>query len=216
MMLNALPALALGFALLAGPALADDGFRPLTAFHSYGSKAPLPPNWRIEGDTITHTPGGGDIISDESFGNFELDFDWKISPGGNSGVIYRVDENPKASPFDSGPEYQILDNGGPDNLGPLTTAAGCFAIYAPSKDATKPVGDWNTARIIVQGNHVEHWLNGVEVVSYELGSPDWKARVAASKFAHTAAYGASPTGGIDLQDHGFPVSFRNLRIKVFD
>ena len=222
---NALPAFAssalfgpaLGLALLATPALADDGFRPLTAFHSYATGAPPPPNWRIEGDTIMHTPGGGDIVSNESFADFELDFDWKISPGGNSGVMYRVIENPKAAPSDSGLEYQILDNHGhSDGKDPLTSAASAYAIYAPSRDMTKPVGDWNSARIIARGNHVEHWLNGVQVLSYELGSPDWKRRVAASKFAHTPTYGASPKGGIDLQDHGFPVSYRNMRIKVLE
>ena len=133
---------------------------------------------------------------------------WQISPGGNSGVFYRA---PAGNDLD-GPEYQILDNGGhPDGKNPITSAASAYAVYAPSRDVTEPVGQWNSGRIVVRNNHVEHWLNGVEVLSYDLGSADWQARVAASKFGGTA-YGRAPEGFIVLQDHGAAVSYRNLTI----
>jgi len=206
--LIAITALSLAIA----PAFADDGFRPLTEWRSYAGTG-IPASWVIADGVITHKGGDGDLVSVETFTDFELDFDWKISPGGNSGVMFRVDERYPA-PYQSGPEYQILDNAGaPDAKSPLTSAASDYGLYAPSADLTLPVGQWNAARLIVSGNHVEHWLNGKMVVSYELGSPDWKARVANSKFAAWPEYGVVPTGHIDLQDHPGEVSFRNLMIK---
>lgn len=199
------------------PAVAKDAatppsFQPLTAWRPYRHGGPLPETWKIEGNVIRHTPGGGDIVSVEEFSSFELDFDWAISPGGNSGVLYRVGEAAGA-PFDSGPEYQILDNSEtPDGQSPLTAAASCYAVYPVSTDATKPVGEWNAARIVVRGRHVEHWLNGVKVVSYDLGSDDWTNRVGASKFGTTPIYGTLPRGHIDLQDHGAAARYRNLMI----
>ena len=192
---------------------AGAGFHPITDWRPYRRGGPLPDTWKISEGVISHTPGGGDIVSVDVFANFELDFDWKISPGGNSGVLYRVSEAGGA-PFDSGPEYQILDNGGEINgKNPLTAAASCYAVYAVSTDATKPVGEWNSARIIVNGKHVEHWLNGQKVVEYELGSDDWKNRVGASKFTTTPIYGTMPWGRIDLQDHGAAVWYRNMMIE---
>jgi len=201
----------------APPVTAQDqggtGFHPLTDWRPYRRGGPLPDTWKINGAVISHTPGGGDIISVETFTNFELDFDWKISPGGNSGVLYRVSEATGA-PFDSGPEYQILDNGPePDGKSPLTSAASCYGVYAVSADATKPVGEWNSAKIIVRGNHVEHWLNGQKVVAYDLGSDDWKSHVGASKFSTALLYGTLPWGHIDLQDHGAAVWYRNMMIE---
>lgn len=204
--------------LAAAPSLASaaDGFRPLDQWRPYGGSGPLPAQWQVAGGVITHTPGGGDIVSVESFANFELDFDWKISAGGNSGVMYRVDER-YGAPFQSGPEYQLVDNAGhADGAQPITSAASCYGIVAPAADLTRPVGEWNSARIVVDGAHVEHWLNGQRVLAYELGSPDWQAAVAASKFAAWPAYGTLAQGHIDLQDHGDAVSFRNLMIKPLD
>lgn len=187
----------------------------ITEWRAYRG-AGIPPQWTIADGVISHAPGGGDLISVESFDNFELSFEWKISPGGNSGVMYRVDERYGAS-FQSGPEYQILDNGGhSDGRVLATTAASVPFLYAPSRDATLPVGEWNAARIIVQGNHVEHWLNGEMVVSVEIGSADWNARVAASKFGAWAAFGTLPAGHIVLQDHGNSVEYRNVMVRKLD
>lgn len=205
-----------GILLLAGPALAQqadpEGYRLLTEWRAYKGTG-VPAQWTIEGNTIRHTPGGGDLVSAEQFQNFDLQFDWQIAPGGNSGVMYRVSEDYPA-PYQSGPEYQILDNASADGHDdPLQTAAGCYGLYAPVA-AALPAGQWNSARIVVDGNHVEHWLNGVKVVDYTIGSPDWQSRVANSKFAAWPEFAASPRGHIDLQDHGSPVAYRNLRIKV--
>ncbi|HVY51904.1 MAG TPA: DUF1080 domain-containing protein, partial [Devosia sp.] len=101
-----------------------------------------------------------------------------------------------------------------DGKSPLTSAASNYGLYAPSADFTRPVGEWNTGRIVVKGNHVEHWLNGTKVLDYEIGSPDWTERVAHSKFAAWPEYGTIATGPIDLQDQGNPVAYRNLMIKV--
>ncbi len=200
--------------LSVAPAVAQDaGFRPLNEWRAYGGTG-IPPQWIIASGEIDHVPGGGDLVSVETFHNFELNFEWRISAGGNSGVIYRSSEDFPA-PYQTGPEYQILDNTGhPDGKSPLTSAASNYGLYAPSADLTKPVGEWNTARIVVNGNHVEHWLNGTKVLEYELGSADWQQRVAQSKFAAWPEYGTVATGHIDLQDHTNAVAYRNLMIKV--
>ena len=191
---------------LTAPALAADPV-PLTDWRAYGG-GPLPSTWTVSGDTISHQPGGGDIATAAQYRDFELDFDWQISAGGNSGVFYRV---PGGGVL-GGPEYQILDNGGhPDGRNPITSAASAYAIYAPTADLTRPVGEWNSSRIVVEGSHVEHWLNGTRVLSYDLGSPAWQARVDASKFK-SSNYGQAAEGYIVLQDHGAAVSYRNLRL----
>ncbi|MFW6062441.1 MAG: 3-keto-disaccharide hydrolase, partial [Planctomycetota bacterium] len=114
----------------------------------------------------------------------------------------------------TGPEYQILNNEvHRDGQNPLTQASACYAIYAPTKDMCKPVGEWNTTKIVCNGHRVEHWLNGEKVVDYELFSDDWERRVADSKFSKFPHYGRMPTGHINLQDHGDPVWYRNIKIR---
>jgi len=144
-----------------------------------GFKAPAPdPGWRVADGVLSPDPKTSkDIISKQEFGSFELSFDWRISPRGNSGVMFHVVELGEET-YESGPEYQILDNTKP--VPPAEKAASLFALVAPATDAAKPAGEWNEGRIVVNHNHVEHWLNGKKVVEYELGSPDFKARVAAS------------------------------------
>ena len=187
--------------------------RPIDEWRAYGGTG-IPAEWMIEDGLIRHSPGGGDLISVESFGNVEVTFDWKISPGGNSGVIYRVDESYGAS-FQSGPEYQILDNAGhSDGQSPMTSAASVYGLSAPTRDATRPVGEWNSARIILQGSHFEHWLNGEKMTSVDVGSTDWKTRVGRSKFAGWPAFGVLPEGHIVLQDHGSPVEYRNFMVQT--
>jgi hypothetical protein len=126
--------------------------------------------------------------------------------------MYRVTED-HDYPWQTGPEYQILDNAEhEDGKNPLTSAASCYGLYAPTKDVTQPIGLFNQARIVVQGNHVEHWLNGVKVVAYDLGSPEWEKLVAESKFGQMPDYGRRPKGKIVLQDHGDRVWYRNIKI----
>jgi hypothetical protein len=175
----------------------------------------IPATWSVQNGTMAVTPGsgGGDIITTEEFGNFELRLQWKISPRGNSGIFFRVSEQGRFV-WETGPEMQILDDEGyGEGLDPKTSAGADYALYAPARRVTRAVGKWNDVRIIVKGAHVEYWLNGHKVVEYELGSEDWLNRVKASKFASLPHFGRMPKGHIALQDHGFPVWFRNVRVR---
>jgi hypothetical protein len=185
-------------------------------WHAFRGKE-LPDKWKvIDGALVVSAKNGkkgGDIVTDDEFGDFELAFEWKVTEGANSGVMYRVSED-ESAPYLTGPEYQILDNKRhPDGKSKLTSAASCYALYAPSEDVTKPVGEWNQSRIVINGNRVEHWLNGKKVVEYELGSDDWKKRVADSKFKPLTKFGAMKKGKIDLQDHGDEVAYRSIKIR---
>jgi hypothetical protein len=168
---------------------------------------------------------GGDLMTEETFENFELAFEWKISPGGNSGVKYNVSEemstnNPLgASNAALGFEYQVLDDEGhPDAKagdGTNRTAAALYDLKGPIENKPlKPVGEWNEGRILVQGNHAEHWLNGVKVVEYDLDSEDFKERFARSKYVDIAGFADKRAGHIVLQDHNDDAWYRNIKIRV--
>lgn len=173
----------------------------------------MPDGWQVIDGALLRVAPAGDIITIDQFGDFELQLDWRISPGGNSGIFFRVTEDQPAA-FMTGPEMQVLDNGGHhDGHAALTSAGANYGLHAPSRDATRPVGLYNHVRLVVDGAHVEHWLNGVKIVEYELWSDDWKRRVAASKFAAWPAYGMNKTGHIALQDHGDRVWYRNIKIR---
>jgi hypothetical protein len=168
--------------------------------------------WTVKDGAISPDPKTSkDLVSKETFENFELDFDWKISPKGNSGVIYHVipvgDET-----YQSGPEYQILDNAHGEK--PPQQAGSLFALYPPSMDMTKPVGEFNHARLVVDHGKVQHWLNGMMVAEYDLNSADFKARVAGSKFKQWPQFATGKAGAIALQCHGDAVWFKNIKIKV--
>jgi len=173
--------------------------------------------WKAEGNTLSVVKSpAGDLISKESYGNFELTFEWKISAGGNSGVFFHVQESAELPyVFYSGPEFQVLDNKGRSEP-PLEQAGSLFALYAPEADHTKPVGEFNTSKLIVNGGHVEHWINGHRVVNYDMDSTEFKDKVAASKFGKWPAFAAKREGHLALQDHGDPVTFRNIRITRLD
>ena len=174
----------------------------------------VPAGWQVVDGALTRVAEAGDIITTDQFGDFELALEWKIVPGGNSGIFYRVTEAGDAT-YETGPEMQVLDDARhPDGKSRLTAAGSCFGLYASPAGIVKPAGEWNAVRIIVKGNHVEHWLNGTKVVEYELGSPDWEARVKASKFAQWPGYGRAATGFIALQDHGEEVAFRGVKVRV--
>jgi hypothetical protein len=178
-------------------------------------KTGLPAGWQLVDGALTRVGAGGDIITREEYDNFELTLEWKISPGGNSGIFFHVVEDSSLNAvYLSGSEMQVLDNAGhADGKTPNTSAGSNFGLYAPTRDLTRPVGEWNQVRLLVNGDHVEHWLNGEKVVAYELGSNDWKQRVQASKFRSWPRYGAARRGHIALQDHGDWVAFRNIRIR---
>jgi hypothetical protein len=195
------------------------GWRPLFDGSTTGgwrgyNRPDMPEGWEAIDGALTRTRQAGDIITIEQFENFELELEWMLRPGGNSGVFYRAVES--ADPiYYSAPELQVLDDEGHrDGLSRLTAAGANYGLHPAPEGVVKPVGEWNAVRLVVNGNHVEHWLNGRKIVEYELGSEDWKQRVANSKFIEWPAYGKAARGHIGLQDHGDWVAFRNIRIRV--
>ena len=174
----------------------------------------MPSGWQVINGELTRVAAAGDIIAKDTYANFELALEWNISPGGNSGVFYRASEDDDAI-YWSAPEMQVLDDARhPDGKSRLTAAGADYGLYPSPAGVVRPAGEWNAVRVVIKGNHVEHWLNGVKVVEYELGSPDWEAKVKASKFAPHPHYGRNASGYIGLQDHGDRVAFRNIKIRV--
>jgi hypothetical protein len=187
--------------------------KTLAGWRSYRSNAP-PAGWRVVDGTLVREGSGGDIMTAETFGNFELALEWKVAPGGNSGIFYRVSEGARAT-YETGPEMQVLDDARHrDGESRLTSAGSLYALYPAPAGVVKPAGEWNAVRIVANGPHVEHWLNGVKVVDAEIGSADWDRRIAASKFRREAGFGKAPRGHIALQDHGDWVAYRDIRVRV--
>lgn len=174
----------------------------------------LPKGWSIANGVISKDAEVDDLVTREEFANFEFELEWKLGKAGNSGVFYRGTRE-----YDhiywSAPEYQLLDDdNAPDGRNRLTAAAAAYALYAAPAGIVHPFDHWNSARIVVKGAHVEHWLNGQRVVDYELWSPDWKAKVAASKFAAYPNYGLAKKGYIAIQgDHPGTLALRHVRIR---
>ena len=206
-----------------GGTSSQDGWKPLfdgkttNGWHNY-KKTTVGPGWLIANGILSRTAdttvAAGDILTNDKYRNFDLALDWRISEGGNSGIMYRATEDNDYI-WQSGPEMQILDDARhSDGKLTITSAGSAFAIYPAPRGVVHPANEWNSARIVIRGNHVEHWLNGTKLFEYELGSADWMAKVAASKFKSMPNYGKSPDGYIGLQDHGDKVEFRNIRIKV--
>lgn len=175
-------------------------------------QAEIGPGWKVENGVLFPDPKvAKDIVTKGDYANFELAFEWRISKGGNSGVMFHV--IPEGSEtYESGPEYQILDNS--RGVPPMEQAGALYALVAPAMDMTKPVGEFNQARLVVDHGKVQHWLNGMEVARYEIGSPEFRALVAASKFRRWPQFATGQTGGIALQNHGNEVAFRNIKIRV--
>ncbi len=174
--------------------------------------------WTVEdGSLVALGKGGdigGDIITDEEFDSFELTLEWKISTGGNSGILYRVVEGDYPAVYATGPEYQIIDDlGFPEPLENWQTTGANYGMHPPQKAKIKPAGEWNSSRIIIEKNRVEHWLNGVKVVEYTLWSDEWNRLVAEGKWRDYPDYGKASRGHISLQDHGSKTWFRNIKIR---
>jgi hypothetical protein len=203
----------------AGWRLLFDG-RTTAGWRGYRSKT-MPASWKVEKGSLLSRPqkgqSRGDIITVEQFDDFELVLEWKMTKGNNSGVIYRATEE-HANVWESGPEFQILDNAGHlDGLNRLASAGACYAVFAPAKDVTRPLGQWNQTRIVARGKHVEHWLNGEKLLEYDIDSKRWQAHVKTSKFFQTAYgrgnWGRAPKGYIGLQDYGGAIEYRNIKLR---
>lgn len=170
----------------------------------------------VDGTLARVADGAMDIITTDQFTDFELSLEWRVEECGNSGVFIRASEEVDRI-FEGAPEMQILDDAcHVDGQSPLTSAGANYALHPAPRGAVRPAGEWNQARIRVQGSHVTQWLNGQEIVAYELGTDEWKALVAASKFAEWPEYGTYPSGHIGLQDHGDPVWFRNIKVRTLE
>jgi hypothetical protein len=170
----------------------------------------VPAGWQAKDGALVRVAKAGDLITKEQFGDFELTVDWKVSHGGNSGIFYRATEAGRHI-YETAPEFELRDSAfWTDN--PFTNGAN-YALHPPTRDAARPVGYWNTARIVAHGNKIEHWLNGEKVVVYELHSDDWKLRVAESHVRDWKGYGEAARGHMGLQDYNDLLWFRNIKVR---
>jgi len=190
--------------------LANDS---LAAWRNYQSQN-ISDGWSVSNGTLQKTGrNAGDLITREQYSDFELELEWRVENGGNSGIFFRATE---AEPriYLSAPEVQILDdNHHKDGRSPLTSAGSNYALHPAPRGVVRSAGAWNQVRLRVEGDQVSQWLNNQLIVEYQLGSEDWQQRVANSKFAKWPSYGKAASGHIGLQDHGDPVAFRNIRIR---
>lgn len=206
-----------------GPQTSTDGLttlfdgKTLIGWHPYQGKNPH--SWEAQNGLLHCVGGAGnsdlhtDLVTNDSFQNFDLSLDWKIAPKGNSGILYLVQETAPAS-YQTGPEYQVIDDANfPEKLEDWQKTGANYAMNAAPTAKPKPAGEWNHTRIVVANGHVEHWLNGDKIVEYELWSNDWNARKAAGKWKDTPGYGIAKTGHIALQDHGSEAWFKDIKIK---
>jgi Domain of Unknown Function (DUF1080) len=205
--------------LAAAPASAPSAWRSLLQADSApdwrGWKEPgLPAGWHVAHGVLSKDGPVDDLVTTRDYRDFELELEWKIGKEGNSGIFYRGTHE-YDHVYWSAPEYQLLDDANTeDGKSPLTAAGSCYALYGVPPGVALPYDHWNRSRLIVKGDHVEHWLNGRKVVEYDLKSADWKARVAASKFAKYPDYGLAPAGLIGLQgDHPGALAVRGIRIR---
>ena len=182
-------------------------------WHNVG-KDTLDPRWQATDGTLVLTEaGGGDIVTDAQFADFELELDWQLAPGGNSGVFYSAADSDPV--WQRAAEYQLLDDAAAEDRFVASHRAGSvYDLVAAEGSVLRGPGEYNHARIIACGPRVEHWLNGVRVASYTIGSDDWRQRLTASKFAGQADFAAARSGHIGLQDHGAVLRVRNARIRA--
>ena len=175
----------------------------------------LPAGWTIRDGVLSKSGPVDDLQSTRMYKDFDLELEWKIGKEGNSGIFYRATHQYDEI-YWTGPEYQLLDDqNAPDGKNQITAAGSVYAMYPSPAGVVHPYGQWNKARIVVRGTHVTYWMNGRRIVDYDFGSPDWKKRVAASKFSAYPGYGRAPEGFIGIQgNHPGAVAIRNMRIKV--
>jgi hypothetical protein len=205
----------------AGWVLLFDG-ATLTGWHGYNGQPT--PAWSVA-DCALHTAGTegnlgsdqrADLVTDKTFTNFELSLEWKASKGGNSGVLYGVVESKKyKATWETGPEYQLIDDVGfPEKLEAWQKAGSDYAMHpAPAGAPLKPVGEWNSTKIVVNGHHVEHWLNGNKILDFERWTDAWNELRLAGKWKDYPDWGKAASGPIALQDHGSAFWFRNVKLR---
>lgn len=159
---------------------------------------------------------GADIITKDTYGNFDLSLEWKIAEAGNSGIFFNVVEADQyATVYHTGPEYQLLDDiGFPGELDPTQHSGANYAMQAPGSITSNPAGEYNLSRLRVENGHVTHWLNGQKVVEYDMWTPEWEALIQSGKWKDYPAYGKARSGHIALQDHGKKIWFKNIKIKT--
>ena len=176
----------------------------------------VPAAWQVVDGALVLDGSGGDLITVDTYGDFVLELEWKISPGGNSGVFFRATEDTDVI-YMNAAEIQVLDNAGTGMEPTSVHAAGAnYALHGPPGDFARPAGEWNHMRIECRGPRVVQFLNGHLVCEYELWSPEWEALVAASKFSAWPGYGRATRGHIGLQDHGNRVAYRDIRLLALD
>lgn len=198
-------------------------------WHNYGKEG-IGSAWKVIDGTLvlddsnrqenergySYIPDGGDIVTDEEFENYELRLEWKISPCGNSGIMFNILETEEYRlPWLTGPEIQVLDNACHSDAKYDTHRAGCLYDLIPvSKETVKPAGEWNSVRIVFDEGHLENWLNGEKVVETQMWTDAWDKMVSKSKFKRMKAFAKAKRGRIGLQDHNDKVWFRNIKIKA--
>lgn len=198
--------------------------KTITGWHSYHKTGVV--GWSVEDGAMTSDGSSGDLVSDKEYENFDLEFEFKLPKGSNSGVIYKVQDRADiVSTYMSGPEYQVIDDRGYEwfdkdgkrlQLAKTQLTGAAYDMYEPTDlNLIKPIGEWNKGRIVVNNNHIEHFLNGKKVVDYQYGSDDWKEKLAKSKFANWPYATPHAKGNIALQCHSpkEKVWYRNVRIK---
>lgn len=187
--------------------------RTTAGWHVYGQTTAG--QWRVENGALVGLGVGEDLVSDGEYESFVLSLEWKLAPGGNSGIFFHVveDTGRYAGVYHTGPEYQIIDDEGyPGELEAWQNTGANYAMHAATLRPTRPVGEWNHSRVLVDGPTVQHWLNGAKIVEYELWTEDWEQRVRTGKWNDFPAYGRARSGRVALQDHGARVEFRNIKL----
>jgi hypothetical protein len=193
-------------------------------WRGYNKQAFPDKGWEVKDGMLTvlksngESEAGGDIITEKQYENFDLQFEFKITPEANSGVLYRVKEVPNTPSWHSAPEFQVMDNQGWATKDPsfdMTThrTGDNYDLHAAPGDYLRPIGEWNQGRVVVNNGKVEHWLNGQKTIEYDFNSSAYKGLVKKSKFAKLKEYGANKKGHIGIQDHGATVYYRNIKIK---
>ncbi len=195
--------------------------KSLAGWHGFNRQGEPVKNWDIEDGALTclgaaKDAHGGDIVSDGAYDNFILTWDWKVNKGSNSGVMYHVVEGSKyKAPYETGPEYQIIDDiGFPEKLEGWQKSGADYAMtVANDKKKLMPVGEWNSSKLVFDHGHVEHWLNGEKIVEFQAWTDDWNKKKSEGKWKDFPDYGSAKSGAIALQDHGNKVFYKNIKIK---